>query len=224
MLLRRILFVKAVPSVSWSAHHPLILKPKFSTLAALFSGLTIFGVGEAMLIAAGAGVSPWTVLAQGIALVTGLSIGWATFFVSLVVLLSWIPLKQIPGIGTVANVVIVAIAIGMSLYYLPTPESFFFKILQSVFGILMVGLGSGFYLIANLGAGPRDGLMTGLQRITNSPIAWVRALIEIIVVVCGWILGGSVGLGTIMFALGIGPAVSIGLFTVNHFSPEANEL
>lgn len=214
----KMLSVRAVPTVSWSSSHPLNLKPQLTTLLILCFGLTIFGIGEALLIAAGAGVSPWTVLAQGIGLVTGLSIGWATLLVSVAVLISWIPLRQIPGIGTIANAVIIAAAIEISLPYLPTPESYGLKVIESALGIIMVGCGSGLYLIAHLGAGPRDGLMTGLQRVTGYPIAWVRTSIEIMVVVCGWLLGGTVGLGTLMFAFGIGPAVSIGLFTVHRFS------
>ncbi|NKB32202.1 MAG: hypothetical protein GKR91_03810 [Pseudomonadales bacterium] len=214
----KILSVKAVPTVSWSSHHPLNFKPKLTTFGILCFGLMIFGIGEALLIAAGAGVSPWTVFAQGIGLVTGLSIGWATLLVSLGVLALWIPLKQIPGIGTLANAVIIAAAIEISLPYLPSPENYAMKIVETALGILMVGFGSGLYLIAHLGAGPRDGLMTGLQRVSGLPIAWVRTSIEITAVAFGWVLGGTVGVGTVMFALGIGPAVSIGLFTVHRFS------
>ena len=107
--------------------------------------------------------------------------------------------------------------IEVSLPYLPTPESFFSQILQVIIGVLIVGLGSGLYLISNLGPGPRDGLMTGLQKTTNLPIALIRAIIEIIAVVCGWYLGGIVGLGTIVFALGIGPSVSAGLFFIRRY-------
>ncbi len=181
-------------------------------------GLVIFGLGEALLIAAGTGVSPWTVFAQGLGLVMGLSIGWATFVVSAGVLLLWIPLKQVPGIGTILNAVIISAVIGISLPYFPKPAVYGLQVIESIIGILMVGFGSGLYLIAHLGAGPRDGLMTGLQRVTGLPIAWVRTSIEIIVVLCGWLLGGTVGLGTVLFAFGIGPAVSIGLFTVQKHS------
>lgn len=210
--------VKTVPKVAWSSNKPLNLRPPFITLAILCSGLTIFGIGEALLIAAGAGVSPWTVFAQGIGLQTGLSIGWATFAVSGAVLLFWIPLRQVPGIGTILNAVIISAAIEISLPYLPSPENYLLRIVESAIGILMVGFGSGMYLIANLGPGPRDGLMTGLQRVTSFPIAWVRTSIELTVVVLGWLLGGTVGLGTVMFAFGIGPAVSIGLFSVHRLS------
>ena len=182
------------------------------------SGLVVFGIGEAMLIASGGGVSPWTVLAQGISLQTQFSIGWATFWVSVAVLLLWIPLRQMPGLGTILNVIIISATLELALLFLPQPEMLALVLVQIVSGILLVGFGSGIYLVANLGPGPRDGLMTGLQRVTGMPIAAVRASLEISVVICGWFLGGVVGLGTVLFALGIGPAVSLGLFTVDKFS------
>ena len=194
--------------MSWSSRHPLNVKPNILTLGMLCIGLVVFGLGEALLIAAGTGVSPWTVFAQGLGLVMDLSIGWATFVVSAGVLLFWIPLKQVPGIGTILNAVIISAVIGISLPYLPKPPVYGLQVIESVIGIL----------IAHLGAGPRDGLMTGLQRVTDLPIAWVRTSIEIVVVLCGWLLGGTVGLGTVLFAFGIGPAVSIGLFTVQKYS------
>ncbi len=164
------------------------------------------------MIASGAGVSPWTVLAQGVARHLGTSIGTATFAVSILVLLTWIPLRQRPGIGTILNTVIIAATIELVLPYLPVAPDFNLQIVHVITGVMLVGLGSGIYLVANLGAGPRDGLMTGLQRVTGFPIAWVRVGIEITVVAIGWMLGGVVGFGTVVFALGIGPAVSVGLY------------
>lgn len=210
--------VKSIPNVSWSSDRALNFRPRMLTLCLLCIGLTIFGVGEALLIAAGAGNSPWTVLSQGFSEISGWSIGITTFLTSLAVLVLWIPLRQKPGIGTVLNAVIISIAIEVSLPYLPQPDSYLLQILETSFGILLVGFGSGLYLIANLGPGPRDGLMTGLQRISDLPVARVRTAIEITVVILGWLLGGTVGLGTLMFAFGIGPAVSMGLFLVNYFS------
>ena len=214
--------VKGVPVASWSSAQPLNFRPQFVTFCLLCIGLIIFGIGEALLIAAGAGVSPWTVLSQGIALRTSLSIGWATFLISILVLLLWIPLRQKPGLGTIMNAILIAAALELSLPYLPHPEAYTLKLLETVAGILMVGIGSGIYLIANLGPGPRDGLMTGLQRVTGFPIAGVRTSIEITVVVLGWLLGGTVGMGTVLFALGIGPAVSVGLYTVGALSSNKN--
>lgn len=210
--------VKSVPIVSWSSDRALNFRPRLQTLCILCIGLTIFGIGEAMLIAAGAGNSPWTVLSQGFSEISGWSIGVTTFLTSLAVLIFWIPLRQTPGIGTILNAVIISIAIELSLPYLPQTEVYALRVVETTVGILLVGLGSGLYLIANLGPGPRDGLMTGLQRVSNLPVARVRTAIEITVVLFGWLLGGTVGLGTLMFAFGIGPAVSMGLYLVNYFS------
>ena len=141
-----------------------------------------------------------------------------TFLISLGVLLLWIPLKQQAGIGTILNVIIIAAVIEWSLPYLPHPETYSIKILQATLGTLLVGLASGIYLIANLGPGPRDGLMTGCQRLTNLPIAWVRIFLEITVISVGWTLGGTIGLATVIFAFGVGPAVSLGLYLIASIS------
>jgi uncharacterized membrane protein YczE len=212
--------VKVVPIVFWSSADPLNLKPRPLTLGLLCLGLLVFGVGEASLIAAGVGVSPWIVLSQGVSNLTGWSVGFSTFVVSLSVLLLWLPLRQKPGIGTILNAVVIAAAIEASLNFLPRPEIFYLQIMQSLTGIAMVGIGSGMYLCANLGPGPRDGLMTGMQRRTGLPIAGVRTTIEITAVILGWSLGGVVGVGTLLFALGIGPAVSAGLYLVMRGSGE----
>jgi len=209
--------LKKVPTLSWSSFDALNLKPRIITLLYLVIGLILFGLGETMLIAANAGVSPWTVLAQGISIKTGYSIGISTFIVSIGVLILWIPLKQKPGIGTILNTIIISIVLDVSLPYLPTPESFFLQALQVFIGVIIVGLGSGFYLISNLGPGSRDGLMTGLQKKTNLPIVLIRTTIEVSAVVFGFYLGGVVGIGTLVFAFGIGPAVSAGLFFVSRF-------
>ena len=206
--------LRKIPVLSWSSVDTLNLKPKSITLIYLLLGLILFGLGETLLITAGVGVSPWTVLAQGMSFKTGYSIGLTTFFVSIGVLFLWIPLRQKPGVGTILNTIIVSIVIDVSLPYLPTPELLVFQILQVIIGVVIVGLGSGFYLIANLGPGSRDGLMTGLQKKTNLPISLIRAILEISAVTVGWYLGGIVGIGTIIFALAIGPFVSAGLFFV----------
>ena len=208
------LSLKNIPKVSWSSKRPLNLKPKISTFLFLCFGLTLFGLGEGLLIVSLTGASPWTVLAQGISLNVDFSIGTVTLFISLGVLFFWIFLNQKPGIGTFLNALIVAVMIDISIAFVPTPESFIFQLLLAIFAVLIVGLGSGFYLVANLGPGPRDGLMTGIQRKTNYPIAAVRAFLEITVVSIGWYLGGTVGIGTLLFAFGVGPAVALGLFIV----------
>jgi len=207
--------VKKIPKTSWSSKKPLNIKPKIKTLMFLIFGLFLFGLGETLLLASGGGVSPWTVLAQGLSVYTTYSIGWCTFWTSLAVLILWIPLKQKPGIGTILNAIIIAVVLDIALPYLPNPENYGYKILQIIIGVLITGIGSGFYLISNLGPGPRDGLMTGIQKATGKPIALVRSIIEISVVLFGWILGGTAGLGTVIFALGIGPAVAIGIYFVN---------
>ena len=206
--------IKNIPKVSWSSQKPLNLKPKISTFFFLCLGLALFGLGEGLLIVSFAGASPWSVLAQGIALNINFSIGIVTIFVSIAVLLLWLPLKQKPGIGTVLNAIIIGLMIDVCIKFFPTPENYISQIFLATIAVLTVGLGGGIYLVANLGAGPRDGLMVGLQRKTNLPIAAVRAFLEITVMSVGWYLGGTVGVGTLLFAFGIGPAVAFGLFLV----------
>jgi len=210
-----IIKIKKIPNLSWSSSNPLNFKPKLKTLIYLVLGLTLFAIGETLLITANQGVSPWTVLAQGISFQTNLSIGVTTFIVSLIVLILWYPLKQKPGLGTILNIVLISIIIDLSIPILPYPKSFLFQIFQSIVAVFIVGLGSGFYLTANLGPGPRDGLMTGLQNITNQPIALIRTILEVSAVCVGFYLGGVVGIGTLLFAFGIGPCVALGLYLVN---------
>ena len=216
--LSRVFTIKKVPNVSWSSEFPLNTKPKLTTLIMLVIGLFLFGLGEAIIIGSGSGVSPWTVLAQGISSKTDLSIGMATFLISIFILIFWVPLKQIPGIGTILNAIIIASAIDLTLGFIPKPELIYLKILQASLGILIVGIGSGIYLASNLGPGPRDGLMIGLQQKTNTSIPLIRTIIEITAVTVGWFLGGIVGIGTILFVFGIGPCVGVGLTVVEKVS------
>jgi len=206
------LSLKNIPKVSWSSEKPLNFRPKISTFLFLCLGLTLFGLGEGLLIVSFAGASPWSVLAQGISLNVDLSIGTITLFLSIGVLIFWLPLNQKPGIGTILNALIVAVMIDISIALISTPENYISQLLLAFIAVLTVGLGGGIYLVANLGAGPRDGLMVGLQQKTNLPIAAVRAFLEITVVSIGWYLGGTVGVGTLLFAFGIGPAVALGLY------------
>ena len=208
--------IKNIPKVTWSSKNPLNLKPRLSTFFFLCFGLSLFGIGEGLLLVSYTGASPWSVLAQGISLKVNASIGIITFFISIFVISLWVFLNQKPGIGTILNAVIIAAMIDLCLNYFSTPESFILKMILAVAAVLLVGIGSGIYLVANLGPGPRDGLMTGLQKKTNLPIAAVRAFLEITVVSIGWYLGGTVGIGTILFAFGIGPAVALGLFIVGR--------
>ena len=212
-----ILKIKRIPNLSWSSQDPLNFKPKLKTILYLVLGLILFAIGETLLITANQGVSPWTVLAQGISFQSNLSIGVTTFIVSIFVLLLWYPLSQKPGLGTILNIILISIVIDLTIPILPYPKSFSFQIIQSVVAVFVVGLGSGFYLTANLGPGPRDGLMTGLQNLTNQPIALIRTIIELSAVVVGFYLGGIVGIGTLLFAFGIGPTVSLGIFIVMKY-------
>ena len=216
-LLVTILKIKKIPNLSWSSNDPFNFKPKFNTFIYLVLGLILFGIGETLLITANQGVSPWTVLAQGLSFQFNLSIGVTTFIVSIIVLFFWYPLKQKPGLGTLLNVILISIVIDLSTPILPYPKTLFYQILQSVIAVLIVGIGSGFYLTANLGPGPRDGLMTGLQKLTDKPIALIRTILEVSAVLIGFYFGGVVGIGTLLFAFGIGPAVSLGIFIVMKF-------
>ena len=207
--------IKKIPKVNWSSEKPLNFKPKFSTFFFLCFGLSLFGLGEGLLIVSFTGASPWSVLAQGISLNVNLSIGTITLLISIVVLLLWIPLRQKPGMGTILNALIIAIMIDLCIKYVPTPSNYIYQLILAVISVMIVGIGGGIYLVSNLGAGPRDGLMIGLQKITNFPIAVVRATLEISVVSIGWYLGGTVGVGTLLFAFGIGPCVALGLFLVD---------
>jgi len=213
------LSIKNIPKVSWSSEKPLNLKPKISTFFFLSLGLALFGLGEGLLIVSFAGASPWSVLAQGIALNVDFSIGITTIFVSIGALLFWLPLKQKPGIGTILNAIIVGLMIDVCIKFVPTPENYIYQIFLAIIAVLTVGLGGGIYLVANLGAGPRDGLMVGLQKKTNLPIAIVRSFLEITVMSIGWYLGGTVGVGTFLFAFRIRPAISLSLsITRNLFN------
>ena len=211
------LTIKKIPKTSWSSKKPLNLKPKFSTFVFLCLGLALFGLGEGLLIVSLTGASPWSVLAQGISLNVDLSIGTITLFISLGVLILWLPLNQKPGIGTILNALIIALMIDFCIKFVPSPENYISQLILATLAVLIVGFGGGIYLVANLGAGPRDGLMVGLQKKTSMPIAAVRAFLEISVVAIGWYLGGTVGLGTLLFAFGIGPAVALGLFLTGKF-------
>ena len=209
-----------VPQTIWSSDRPLNVRPKLSTILALVSGLWIFGTGEAILIDAGIGVSPWTVLAQGISKQVDLTVGMATFVVSFLVLFLWIPLRETPGIGTILNAILIAMSIDVMRPFIPDQTDIVPQIIQASIGIILVGVGSALYLTANLGPGPRDGWMTGVQKKTNWPIGRVRVGIEIIVLSIGVALGGIFGLGTVMFAIGIGPAISMFLGITSNWEKE----
>tara|TARA_B100001093_G_scaffold509234_1_gene572890 strand:+ start:25 stop:708 length:684 start_codon:yes stop_codon:yes gene_type:complete len=209
--LSKIFLISSVPITSWSAPRPNIFLPKFKTFFFLCLGLFLFGLGESILVISQNGVTPWTVLAEGVAKKINIGIGLSTFIISCIVLIFWLPLKLKPGLGTIMNIIIIAVTMGGTIPFLYFLNHFFNPIFLSFFGTLLVGFGSGIYLIANLGPGTRDGLMTGISKNYNKPISLIRFSIEFLVVFLGWLLGGTLGIGTIIFAVFIGPFVSLSL-------------
>ena len=207
----KIFLISSVPHTSWSALDTEFFRPKIKTFFLLCFGLFIFGLGESVLVVSNNGVTPWTVLAEGVANKIDIGIGLSTFIISVLVFLLWIPLKLKPGIGTIMNIFIIAVTMGGVIPYLYFLNQFFNPHFLSFFGTFLVGFGSGIYLIANLGPGTRDGLMTGISKKYSKPISLIRLTIEFSVVLVGWILGGTLGLGTIVFAVFIGPFVSLSL-------------
>ena len=203
----KIFSLTSVPSLFWSAPTPFSIKPPLLSVLFLFIGLSIFGFGHAILFGSNFGVSPWMVLAQGLAIQFEIGIGLSIIVVSFGVLLFWIPLKEKPGIGTFINFFVVAAVIEITLPYIPYQTDISLKLLQVFLGILVIGIGGSIYLIANLGPGPRDGLMTGISKKTEIPMAYVRNALEISVVIIGWTLGGTAGVGTLIFAIMIGPVI-----------------
>jgi uncharacterized membrane protein YczE len=183
----------------------------------LHAGLVLYGISMALLVKSGLGLDPWDVFHQGVAEVTGISFGLVVILTGIPILLLWIPLRQRPGFGTVANVLVIGLAVDVALAALPAAHHIALQATFMVTGILLNGIATGLYIGARLGPGPRDGLMTGLvARFPRLSIRLVRTAIEVSVLVIGWILGGQVGLGTVAYALAIGPLahVFIPLFTV----------
>lgn len=200
---------RTIPVTRWRSSRRWSGRP--STLLVLIAGLWLFGTGEALIVVSDLGNGPWTVLAQGLTRHTPLSIGGATFVISAIVLALWVPLRERPGLGTIANAVIIASALQVGVLVLPHPRAWWLQLLLVIIGIALIGLGSGLYLTTNLGPGPRDGWMTGIHVRFGWPVARVRLGIEVTVLAIGWALGGTVGLGTVLFALFVGPAVGWGL-------------
>ena len=174
-------------------------------------GLAGFGTGIAFFVKSHIGVPPWDVFHQGISEHTGLGLGTVLIIVAFFVLLLWIPLKERPGLGTIANAIVIATSLQVMLSVVPTQTAPLAQLVQVLLGIAAIGIGSGMYLTTHMGPGPRDGWMTGIHKRTGWPVYVVRLGIEVTVVVIGWLLGGSVGIGTVLFALLVGPAVGYGL-------------
>jgi uncharacterized membrane protein YczE len=187
-------------------------------LVQLYLGLVAYGLSMAMMIRSRLGNMPWDVLHQGIAQHLGLSIGWVAIGVGAIALLAWIPLRQWPGVGTVSNVVVIGLVMDRVLAVLPSPGGIPLRVLLLVGGIVLNGIATGAYIGAGLGPGPRDGLMTGLARRTGRSIRLVRTGIEVVVVAAGWLLGGVFGVGTVLYAVAIGPLAQLflPLFTLNR--------
>jgi uncharacterized membrane protein YczE len=198
---------KTVPVTPWRAQSRWDLSPV--RVLILFVGLIIFGLGDSLLIQGNQGNAPWTVFAQGLKIKTGMSIGFATLVISTFVLLLWIPLREKPGFGTISNIVLIATFIQVGTQIFPEQSSMSTGILFDLIGIAMVGLGSSLYITCGLGPGPRDGAMTGIHYRTGIRVGRVRLGIELVVLVIGWLLGGTVGIGTALFALLIGQSVAI---------------
>ena len=198
---------KTVPITPWRAETRWDLS--LSRVLILFTGLIIFGLGDSLLIQGNQGNAPWTVFAQGLTFKTGLSIGFATLLISSFVLLIWIPLREKPGFGTLSNNILIATFIQVGTQIFPEQSSMTSGILFDLIGIAMVGLGSALYITCGLGPGPRDGAMTGIHYRTAIRVGRVRLGIELVVLVIGWLMGGTVGIGTALFALLIGQSVAI---------------
>ena len=212
---------RTIPITPWRADSTWSIgggKHHIQRFLILIFGLFIFGIGDSLLIITGLGNAPWSVLAQGISLNSPLSIGEATFIISLTVLALWIPLKQMPGLGTLANILVIAVAIEIGLAFIPEVDNLALKYFYIFSGIALVGIGSALYITCGLGTGPRDGLMTGLHYKTGIRVGRVRLGIELTALIIGALLGGTVGIGTALFALLIGQSVAISLGVVDRLT------
>ncbi|TDZ95330.1 hypothetical protein CCUG60885_01461 [Mycobacteroides salmoniphilum] len=176
---------------------------------ALLVGLYLYGFSMALMVRAGLGLDPWDVFHQGLSMRTGMSIGLASAVTGVVVLLAWIPLRNRPGVGTIANIVVIAVAVDSTLAWLPAPSAMAVRVAFLVGGVLLNAIATVLYVGAGLGPGPRDGLTTGLVHRTGRSVRLIRTTIEVIVVATGWLLGGNVGVGTLLYALGIGPLIQV---------------
>lgn len=198
---------RTVPVVPWTATGRWDLAPM--RVAILFFGLAIFGLGDGLIIQSGLGNAPWSVLAQGISLKSGLSIGTSTLIIGALVLSLWIPLRERPGFGTLSNIVIISLFIEIGTNIFPKQDDLLPGLAFTIVGIALVGIGSSLYITCGLGPGPRDGAMTGLHQRTGVRVGRVRLGLEVVVSIAGALLGGTLGLGTLLFALFIGQSVAI---------------
>jgi uncharacterized membrane protein YczE len=211
---------RKIPRTSWTAEHPWQLS--FSRVAILYLGLLLLGIGGAIVVQSGLGNAPWTVFAQGISFQTGISLGWSFFFVSCVVLLLWFPLKLKPGFGTISNALIFALTLETTINLITPPESFLLALAAVFFGIILVGAGTAIYVTCGLGGGPRDGLMIGIVENTKWRVAYIRSGIEGTVLGLGYLLGGKVGIGTVLSVFLAGWSVAVWFNIVGRFAPPSN--
>ena len=207
---------RTIPQVPWGAASRWDLN--FKRASILIFGLTIFGLGDALLVQSQTGNAPWSVLAQGLSLKTTLNMGEATFLISALVLFFWWPLGERPGFGTIANIVVIAIAIQVGVSNFPTAKDYAVGLIYDFLGVMLVGIGSALYITCGLGPGPRDGLMTSLHKLTGVRVGRIRLVIEVAALSIGWALGGRIGLGTAIFALFIGQSIAIALGVVARFT------
>ena len=212
---------KTIPVTPWRAKNRWDLS--LSRVAILCSGLFIFGIGDALLIQSNLGNAPWSVLAQGLAKTFNSEIGLLTFIISAIVLLFWLPLKEKPGFGTLANILIIAAAIQLGVDFIPPAENTIWGLVYIFSGIALVGAGSSLYITCGLGAGPRDGLMTALHQKTGIRVGRVRLAIEGTVLLLGALLGGQLGVGTALFALLIGQSIAIFLGIVARLTSNTSQ-
>jgi uncharacterized membrane protein YczE len=190
-------------------------------LLQLYAGLVLYGVSMALMVRSSLGVMPWDVLHQGLSRQLGWSLGTVTIVVGALVLLAWVPLRERPGLGTLSNVVVVGLAVDAALAVLPAPGGLAGRVAVAAAGILLNGVATAAYIGVHLGPGPRDGLMTGLVRRTGGPLGPIRTAIEVVVVLTGWLLGGTLGVVTVLYALSIGPLVHLLLPRFAVSPPEA---
>jgi len=207
---------RTIPQTPWAARHRWDLS--ISRILILFFGLFIFGLGDSLLVQSNTGNAPWTVLAEGVAKNLNISLGFSTFAISTLILLLWIPLREKPGFGTLANIAIIASAIQLGVNGFPLASNYFVGVAMDLLGIALVGMGSALYITCALGPGPRDGLMTAIHNKTGVRVGRVRLGIEGTVLVLGWLLGGTIGLGTALFALFIGQSIAISLGVVSRLT------
>ncbi len=205
-------FHHSIPLTPWRAASTWHLRPRM--VLPLAGGLSLFGFGEGLLVQSRLGASPWTVFAEGLGHHLGISIGTATGLISLTVMLLWIPLREKPGLGTISNILIIAEVLNLTVEYLPVQHALLLRSIYVLAGVGAVGVGSALYLTTGLGPGPRDGLMTSLHRHFQVSIVYVRLSIEATVLFVGWLLGGTVGFGTAIFAALIGYSIGASLSIV----------